>query len=259
MVLALVPYLFGVAQLAMHLPRSKAEGKKINVALVQTEHLPSEKSPHVGRMGDYISPFTQWNWIIKKLNEKGRGDWEMIVLPEAAVPLQSDATLFPFNIVKEMLVKEFGYGIEKSFPALRFPFAEERFYQGNQMMCVSNLFWCQTLSNHFNAEIVIGLDHEDRLSRKNFNSAFCFKPKNGKIERYDKQVLLPLAEYLPLSFLKPLAKRYGISEFFTHGEGGKVFGEKFLFSPSICYEETFPNVMREGKKKGASLFCKCNK
>ncbi len=254
LVVASIPYLFGVVQLAIHNPRSKIESGKINAVLVQTERLPSEKSPHVGRIGDYISPFIQWNWIIKKLNDKAKGDWEIIVLPEAAVPFQSDATLFPFEIVKEMLVGEFGFGIEKQFPPLQFPFAEKRFIQGTLTLCVSNLFWCQTLSNHLNAEMVIGLDHEDRSSKKNFNSAFCFQPQNDRIERYDKQVLLPLAEYLPFSFLKPLANRYGISEFFTPGKGGKVFGKKNLFSPSICYEETFPGVMREGRKKGARLF-----
>ena len=74
------------------------------------------------------------------------------------------------------------------------------------------------------------------------------------MERYDKQILLPLAEYLPFDFLRPLTKSYGIYAFFSHGEGAKIFGEKKLFSPSVCYEETFPSIMRQARVEGAELF-----
>lgn len=252
--LSAVPFLFGAVHFSQHRPKSQNEGRKINIALVQTALLPSEKIPHLGRSHEFISPFVQWEFIVRELKEKFVSGWDLIVLPEAAVPLQSDMALYPFEIVRWMLVRELGSGIERSFPALAYPYAEERVANGQKGVFVSNLFWCQTLSNHFGAELVAGLDHTDKPSKKNFNSVFYLKPHSSTPERYDKQVLLPLAEYLPLNFLKQVARRYGIFEFFSRGSSSQVFGEKILFSPSVCYEETFSEMMREGRSMGAQLF-----
>lgn len=253
-VVAAVPYLFGVFFLMIHLPKSEGEGGAIRAALIQTELLPSQKIPYPGRMNEYVSPFVQWNLIVAGLKEKFVQKWDMIVLPEAALPLQSDMALYSFSAVREILVKELGREVEKEFPLFSYPYAQEREINGIGVMFVSNLFWCQTLSNYFKAELIAGLDHTDKDKRKNFNSAFYLKPQSGVIQRYDKQVLLPLAEYLPFNFLRSLGKRYGIYDFFSRGKESKVFGEKIIFSPSICYEETFPAVMREGRLKGAQLF-----
>jgi apolipoprotein N-acyltransferase len=248
------PYLFGAAHLAYHFPKSEKQRQTIDAALVQTALLPSEKIPHNGRSSEFISAFVQWERIIKGLQESCSSNWGMIVLPEAAVPLQSDRTLYPFEAVRTTLVRELGPSVVDNFPDLSYPFAEKQMVNGSAVICVSNLFWCQTLANYFDAELVVGLDHTDRENQKNFNSAFYLRPQESSIKRYDKQVLLPLAEYLPLDFLKPLTKGYGIFDFFTRGGESKVFGEKIPFSPSICYEETFTEVMREGRSKGAQLF-----
>ena len=50
---------------------------------------------------------------------------------------------------------------------------------------------------------------------KHFSSAFFCSWKNGDIQRYDKQILLPIVEYIPFEWLKTLARMYGISEFFV--------------------------------------------
>ena len=59
---------------------------------------------------------------------------------------------------------------------------------------------------------------------------------------------------MPFSFLTVLSQYYGIKEFFTQGAKSEVFSDFFLISPSICYEELFPSLMREGRKAGAKLF-----
>ena len=46
--------------------------------------------------------------------------------------------------------------------------------------------------------------------------------------------------------VKKLTKSYGISDFFTHGRESKVIESKVPFSISICYEETFAELIREG-------------
>lgn len=252
--IACLPYLFGVMHLIHHFPKSQGEQSKLNIALVQTSLLPSEKVPYAERIDEFIPPFEQWRQIIKYLKEKQRESFDLIVLPEAAVPLLSDLSFFSLETTRELLAAELGPNIEQKFPALVYPYAEQRDAYDSKVWCVSNLFICQTLANHYRAEVVAGLDHTEREEGKNYNSAFYLKPNSLIHERYDKQVLLPLAEYLPFDFLRPLTKRYGIFDFFTHGKESKVFGSKIPFSVAICYEETFAEIMRQGREKGAKLF-----
>ncbi len=251
--LVAIPYLFGIFVLSFHWP-SVANKGSIQAALIQTDLLPSQKIPYPGRKLDYVSPFIQWQRIIRGLKGQLLQKWDFVALPEAALPLQSDGMVYPFSAVRELMSREMGSEIEEKFPPFSYPFAEKRKVGEVWVLFVSNLFWCQTLANHFNVEWVVGLDYTDKEQCKNFNSAFCLKPQKVQMERYDKRVLLPLAEYLPYNFLRSLSKSYGINDFFFPGKETKVCGEKILFSPSICYEETFPRIMREGARKGAQLF-----
>jgi apolipoprotein N-acyltransferase len=248
--IAAFPYLFGLMHLGYYKQGENSALPSYHVAMVQTSLLPSEKIPIAGRINEFVPPVEQWNRILALLKSKGAASWDLIVLPEASVALQSDLMLYPLDWVKERLIAQYGSGIETQFPSLGYPFAQER----EKVWFVSNLFWCQTLCNHYDAEMVVGLDHTDRETNQNYNSAFCLKPRENSVERYDKQILLPLAESLPFDFLKPISKIYGITEFFTPGTESGVFGERMFYSPSICYEETFPNIMRQGRLKGAQLF-----
>lgn len=252
--MACLPYFFGVLHLFYHVERSRAEQNKLDIALVQTSLLPSEKIPHQDRMEDFVSPLVQWSRIITSLKERNVQKWDLIVLPEAAVPLLSDAAFYQYEVVREMFISELGHDVIQKFPPLIYPYAEQRNFLDRKIWCVSNLFLCQVLANHYQSEIVAGLDHSDKKAGKNFNSAFYLQPFSIFCERYDKQVLLPLAEYLPFTFLKPLAKSYGIHDFFSRGTGSKVFSQKFPFSVAICYEETFPEIMREARERGAKFF-----
>jgi apolipoprotein N-acyltransferase len=254
------PYLFGAAQLAYHLPKSHPQEQTMHAALVQTNLLPSEKIPYPLRTHEHISAFIQWDEIIRQLKNYFSKKWELIVLPEAALPFPSDHMVYPLDAVRGLLINRLGTGVLPYFPPLRAPYAEEK-EAGNY---VSNLFWCQTLCNYFKAEFLVGLDHVDKTNKKNYNSAFYLQPGNGDIQRYDKRVLLPMAEYLPWDILKSFSQRYGIFDFFTPGQRAKVFEipgkvpgkamRKKIFSPSICYEETFSGIMREGRVRGADLF-----
>lgn len=249
----LVPYLFGIAHLALHAQAIKQDTEKWHFALVQTNLLPSEKMPHAGRYEEFCSPFVQWERILKALQQE-KCTWDMIILPEVALPICSEMPMYAWENVYGILKECLGSEVENHFASFEHPFAQRRVLNGKTGFYTSNLFWCQTICNFFNAEMVVGLDHADQKSKKNFNSVFYLSPCSIPIQRYDKQVLLPLAENLPFSFLKSLSKRYGIMDFFTPGSTSTVFGKNILFSPSICYEETFPEVMREGRLKGAQLF-----
>ncbi len=117
---------------------------------------------------------------------------------------------------------------------------------------VSNAFWTQAISNLFGAEVIVGLTHSDEDGSA-YNSAFHVCPNKTLQQRYDKRVLMPLAEYLPFAFLAPLVKSYGISGFYTPGKQVEVFDGVLPIAVSICYEETFPEKVREGRKNGAKL------
>ncbi len=248
--IAAAPYAFGVFHI--HQKTTIAAAPTVHAALVQTHLLPSHKIPYPDRQDDYISPLEQWKSIVAALKEKR--SWELIVLPEGTVRYQSDLPAYWLKEVLLVLVEAYGSDVYLSLPPLRAPFAERRYAQGGWHWCVSNLFWCQALANICRAELVIGLDHFESATEHNYNSAFHFVPDQITFERYDKQVLLPLAEYLPFEPLRKLAKRYGIHHFFSQGTHPVVFSGKIAMSPSICYEETFPEIMRSARKKRAGLF-----
>lgn len=237
------PYLFGAAHIGYH-DRQQSRWEPYRVALVQTALLPDEKQPFSGKEERYVHPFIQWYQVLNHIKEHASKDLDLIVLPEYALPFSSHATVYPLNQIKEVLGDELG----DLDLLLNEKLAEKR--EGKWF--VSNALLIQALANRYGAEVVVGLDGKE--GKKNFNAAFHFIPKGKEILRYEKRILLPLAEYLPFTFLKPLVARYGILDFFTHGKEAKITKGKYPMSLSVCYEECFPHIMREGRQKGAQLF-----
>ena len=248
-----IPCIYGYFVLHTPLLQPATQRETLTVGLVQTGLMPSEKVPLPGKTQHFIAPWDQWKRILGNL-EAERKDWDLLVLPEAVVPMGAYYCVYPLEFVISELKGIFGEDVIRSLPPLQPPFAQVRFLEGRASLCVSNTFIAQALANHYGAEVIVGLDYHDASRGKNFNSAFYCIPHCHGVQRYDKQVLLPLAEYLPFIWLKSLTQRYGIVDFFSHGEETVVFGHNFPFSLSICYEETFANLIRIGKKKGAELF-----
>ncbi|MES2344360.1 MAG: apolipoprotein N-acyltransferase [Chlamydiota bacterium] len=231
--LALFPYLFGLGYLLCSDFKDKGE---LKVALVQTGLLPSEKALFGGRADAYISPYIQWQRIIHYLKEKEDAPWDFIILPESALPFSAEDLIYNAEYVKNILTEE---GIKTP---------------ENVQPKVSNLFWLEALSNHYQTHVIAGLDGRDFKKNKHYAAGYHTFPQLKGYNRYEKRILVPLAEYLPFFWLKPLVASYGISDFFTHGKRAKVFQGPVPFAISICYEETFPNLMRESRLEGAELF-----
>jgi apolipoprotein N-acyltransferase len=118
----------------------------------------------------------------------------------------------------------------------------------------------QTLSSKTNSRILFGSSEGqkffDSLKGPNlFNSAFLVEP-NQKIEdvqKYHKIILFPFGEYLPYKEVLPWSW-IGVTEFRSYTPGGeyKLFdmnGEKF--ATTICWENLFPEHVRQFVKKGA--------
>lgn len=238
---ACVPYVFGALHTSYHkIQKEKIENRQeLSCLLVQTGLLPSEKIPLQRKIQSFISPYNQWKRILGFLKDQRQNHPDYIVFPEAAVPFASEECVYSREKVKEIFYEFFGDVGEEIFPK-------------EESDKVSNLFWAQAIANLFESEVIIGLDYVDEQG-KSYNSAFHMQPHQEQRQRYDKRVLMPLAEYLPLSWLAPLVKRYGIKEFFTPGAKAQLIQGRVPLSISICYEETFPKNVREGRVAGAQL------
>ncbi|HSX11127.1 MAG TPA: apolipoprotein N-acyltransferase [Chlamydiales bacterium] len=240
--LALLPYAFGLVQqkwVEWYVPFSG----HLNVALVQTGLFPEQKEFARNAPDAYIPPLDQWARILKVFDETKPVD--LIVFPEAALPLSAHSAGYDLSVVKRIFD-------ESDFPPLRDPYA--RFdWKGWR---VSNAFLVQTLANHFKSHIIVGLDDAD--FEGNYNAAFHFRPHDAPYERYEKRILAPIAEYVPLRqwgfFSRFVAQQFGIYNSFDPGRCAKVFKATIPIGVSICLEETFSNLIRELRVKGAELF-----
>lgn len=241
--LALAPYLFGALHLQYHRARMRDCSDVLRVVLVQTGLLPSEKVLMHGREEDYITPDEQWERILTYLQQEKACD--LIALPEAVVPMHSDAPYCTLENARSLFAKAYGADVVRYFPKISYPFAENA--------RVSNLFWAQTLANIYGADVVLGLDHADRSEKKYYNSAFLLAPEAITVQRYDKRLLLPLAEYIPWGWMRPWTKSYGIYDFFTQGEEGRILRGKHYLNTSICYEETFSHAIKKNTDSNTDL------
>ncbi|PIS28979.1 MAG: apolipoprotein N-acyltransferase [Candidatus Marinimicrobia bacterium CG08_land_8_20_14_0_20_45_22] len=99
-----------------------------------------------------------------------------------------------------------------------------------------------------------------------FNSTFLLRPNSYEIEDYRKIQLVPFGEYIPLSDLFPELENLNLGQGnFKAGKTVNVFRVPLKvdrsvttdttlgFTTVVCYESTFPSLIREGAKKGSEL------
>ncbi len=240
---AVIPYILGSGILFHHQTQMEKHGT-LRALLVQPGLLPSQKIPLDGHIADFMSPWDQWTSIFRALKEHHGNPIDLIVLPESAVPFCVKQTVYDYSTARSLITREFGKDALKAFPDLVKPYTDA----GK----VSNAFFSQFLANYFRTNFIIGVD--DQEGKQFFSSALQFTPWQDKHDHYAKRVLVPLAEYLPFQWCLEFTKAYGIESFYTHGTEAKVFSGPLPLSVSICYEETFPDLIREGRLKGALVF-----
>jgi len=241
--LAAFPYLFGFAQ-QKWVESQYPVRSEVNVALIQTALFPEQKEFDPASPHSYVPPLSQWERIFSVLD--GTQKVDLMVFPEAALPFGAHRMCYDLSEVKE-------YFQESVMPPLEKPFASLQ--RGGWK--VNNAFMIQSLANHFKTHIVIGLDDLD-ADGKAYNAAFHFFPQNLPYERYEKRVLVPLTEYLPMPhwprFSRYVAKQFGILGSFEFGKEAKVFHAPCPVGMSICLEETFSGVTRDLRVQGAEVF-----
>lgn len=243
--LTVIPYLFGYGYIKVH--ESKKQ-KSLNTLLVQTALSPEEKEPFFDP-SSFVPPLKQWELIFQSLGRERERSIDLIVFPEGALPFGSYMPLYSLNNLQHLWKKYFGDKGDKAFTSA----LSSIYSKPSYTLELSNAFIVQSLANYFQADVIIGLeDHEGKLL---FNSAFHFAPNNFSPSRYDKRVLVPVGEYIPFEWCLSIARHFGINAFFTPGKEAKLFkGKKGLMATSICYEETYPHIIRQSGNLGAHLF-----
>lgn len=249
-VFAIFPYFFGYFHEKIYEKQFK-ECKKLSVCLIQTALLPEQKYFSKNSFDQFISPIVQWEKIFNLIENAKTKKIDLFVFPEAALPFGANDHFYPYEVVKKLFVKKFGLEALSKLPLLKEPYA----MYADKTWYVSNSYFAKALSNIFEADVAIGLDDYDVNLNKSYNCAFYFSPTHQDPLRYEKQILVPIGEYIPFAMLSDMAlKKYGIGSSFTKGKENKIFSDKYSYSFSICYEETYPNLMRKARQKGASCF-----
>lgn len=113
------------------------------------------------------------------------------------------------------------------------------------------------LATRFGVEIWTGgaaSDRSDPALPRVYNAAYRIRPDGGESPRYDKNVLVPFGESMPLGgALDGLATAIGRPAF-AAGNGMPLhdaLGARFAFL--ICYEAILPAYVREPVRRGADL------
>lgn len=257
---ALFPYGFGLVHLYYHtIQMNHSPQEKFSVLLVQP-NFPTEENMSFHSANDLIVfAENEWNILIQTISSYDLGKISLIVFPENVVPFCAHTPIFPLEDIQKLFQKFYETPL---FPPLLPPDCKEYlsardFNYREKKWLVSNAFIAQTLANTLNSDVIIGLEHSeycDAKRKKMYSSAFHFIPFATQLpQRYDKQILVPMGEYIPFDCVRHLAAMYGITGSFTPGKGTSVFQGKVPFGISICYEELYGNLIRENRQKGAHL------
>jgi apolipoprotein N-acyltransferase len=110
----------------------------------------------------------------------------------------------------------------------------------------------------------VGLTRVDDERRFLFhNSVFVVRPKLGLVERYDKSVLVPFGEYVPLrqvfGFLSAVAATLADMGDITPGPSARPLiglpdlAPRHVPVALICYEAVYPDLVRRAVVQGANL------
>jgi len=159
------PFFFGAVHLKMH-EKKLQKSQNISVALIQTGLTTEQKWPCPGMEKSFITRINQWERIFAFLREGGKEKFDLIVLPESAVPGEAYKTNISYEAICARLFMQ-----EDKLPPLTHPLA---FQKSNGKWMVSHAWVAQAIANLYNSDVIAGLNDYEALEDKNYNSAFYF-------------------------------------------------------------------------------------
>jgi apolipoprotein N-acyltransferase len=251
---AIFPFVFGLVQMSI-VPQTNG---KLSALLVQTSLLPEQRDYDPAHPERFIDPIRQWERIITLIEDAKAKPLDLIVLPEGALPFEAFHCVYPLARVQKIWIDHFGLS-QNDFPPLdQFTgFSASCSLDGKEQK-VSNAFIVQALSNHFHCEVIVGMDARERRKGGHFNAAFHFSPNRNSASRTEKRILVPIGEYLPFKdsrwFSHFISRQFGVGDSFDPGDDAKIFIGRVPMGVSICYEETYSELIRELRTRGALLF-----
>ncbi len=246
-IVALVPYIYG----SWHLQFHKKEEALYNLThtptralIVHSKKVPEEfkplPRPKLSPQERALSCWKELIFAVSPFFQKEHPD--LILMPEGVVPYGSNTLLFETDDINNLFMQAFGVPIA---PTLETHLTSEDV--------------AKEVVRLFNCPLIVGLEGIKRRPNSSrplyYNSAFFFS-NDLKLppQRYDKQVLVPMGEYIPCNFAKKWAAKYGIYDSFTPGTEAKPFQYgSHRIGASVCYEETVGSLMRQNSVKGATL------
>lgn len=215
----------------------------MKVLIVHSKKVPEEFKPLPRvRLTPQQRAFFAWKELIGAIAPfymKEKVD--LILMPEGVVPYGSNTLLFETLEINGLFLEQFH---------APFPFTREPILTSEDI--------ARQIARIYHCPLIVGLEGIKRQESERplyYNSAFFFS-NNPKVpvQRYDKQVLVPMGEYIPCKFAKEWAAKYGIYDSFTPGEGSHPFiSGKHRIGASICYEETVSGMMRQNSVEGATM------
>ncbi len=111
------------------------------------------------------------------------------------------------------------------------------------------------LLSRFGAQLLAGGPRTDGAPEpRYYNAAFLFSPEGRILARYEKERLLPFAEYFPLSSVGLLRRRFAHVREFTPGSAGDPLPT--AAGPAgvvICNEAMFPEIVGRRVRAGAGF------
>jgi apolipoprotein N-acyltransferase len=254
---AAVPYVYGTVHYLYHAHQiEKSEERPLTVLLVQTSLRPGERIP-LGTDDIWIPPYYQWLRILSFIAPYEGQKLDLIVLPEAVVPYGTYQPYYSLDDVSSAFDCVFCHEMKGSHPPSQWPLVREVVTSEGAILATNNAFFTQVIANCFDCDVVAGFEVTDEAPGEepvSYAAAFLFKPGQLLQKRYEKRILLPVAEEIPFEWAKPLAAMYGIKGSFKRGQGAQLFDGPVPMGISICYEETFSYIVREAKTLGAQLF-----
>jgi len=213
-----IVFIYGIIRISMYSEKSN-KGKFIRVGIVQPNIDPNEKWTKI-YYDDVMNTLYNYTDSVAEHNVN------LVVWPETAVPVYL------------------------------------RLNQHGEMVRIRN-----KMKEH-KVYLLTGVPDFKRIGGeyKYYNSAFLIPPDEGSIPTYSKLRLVPLGEYIPLSSVFPELGNINFGQGnFESGDSITIFKintsntsdtnskSEVKFTVAICYESSFPDIVRKGVKKGSEM------